>query len=84
MTSPETTSATQPDILAMRQEAIRSGGLDPLHFRFRIVEYEKSSGELLGVPMENMGFVDAVEHTAGLIQERADSHFCLEPVGFLQ
>jgi hypothetical protein len=72
------------NIMAIRDEAIRAGGLDPLILRFNIVEYEKSSGERLGVPHENLGFKDAVESTAALIGERADSHFCLEPVGFIQ
>jgi hypothetical protein len=84
MTSLETSTAIAPDISAIRDEAIRSGGLDPLSLRFRIVEYEKSSGELLGVPLENLGFRDAVERTAALIEKRGDSHFCLEAVGFIQ
>jgi hypothetical protein len=83
MTSLETT-AVAPDIWAIRDEAIRAGGLDPMSLRFRIVEYEKSSGELLGVPLENLGFCDAVERTAALMGTRGDSHFCLEPVGFIQ
>jgi hypothetical protein len=84
MTSLETTATNAPDVMAIRDEAIRSGGLDPMSMRFRIVEYEKSSGELLGVPLENLGFCDAVERTAALIGVRGDSHFCLEPVGFIQ
>ncbi len=83
MTSLETTSAA-PDLMAIRADAIRSGGLDPMSLRFRIVEYEKASGELLGVRRENLGFRDAVESTAALIGERGDSHFCLEPTGFIQ
>lgn len=78
------TSDNAPDVWAIRNEALRSGGLDPLSFRFRVVEYEKSSGEMLGVPLENLAFCDAVERTAALIGARETSHFCLEPVGFVQ
>jgi len=52
--------------------------------RFQIVEYDKSSGELLGVRCNDIGFREAIEHTAGLIERRQDSHFCLQPVGFVQ
>jgi hypothetical protein len=75
---------TAPDFEALRNEAMFAGALDPMSLRFQIVEYDKSSGELLGVPCDNIGFCEAVEKTAGLIQKRAESHFCLEPVGFLQ
>lgn len=84
MTSHHSASAASPDIWAIRDEAIRAGGIDPMSLRFRIVEYEKASGEMLGVPLENLGFGDAVERTAALIDARGDSHFCLEPVGFIQ
>ena len=73
-----------PDFEALRNEALFAGALDPLSLRFQIVEYDKSSGELLSVPCGNLGFQEAVETTAGLIQQRHDSHFCLEPVGFVQ
>jgi hypothetical protein len=73
-----------PDLEALRNEAMFAGALDPMSLRFQIVEYDKSSGELLSVPCNNIGFREAVEATAGLIQKRRDSHFCLEPVGFLQ
>ena len=68
----------------IRDEAIRAGGLDPMALLFRVVEYEKASGELLGVPLKDVGFQDAVKRTAALMKKRGDSHFCLEPVGFLQ
>lgn len=55
-----------------------------MSLRFRVVEYEKTTGEMIGVPIENAGFRDAVEETQTLIHAHADSHFCLEPVGFLQ
>ena len=69
---------------ALRNEAIASGALDPMNLRFQVMEYDKMSGELLGVPMQDIGFTEAVEKTARLIQARADSHFCLHPVGFIQ
>ena len=84
MNSLQSTSSSAPDVWAMRDEAIRAGGIDPMSLRFRIVEVQKSNGELLGVPLENVGFRDAVEKTAALIGAREESHFFLEPVGFLQ
>lgn len=75
---------TLPDFEALRHEAIMAGALDPMTLRFQIVEYDKHSGEKLGVPCGNVGFREAVVTTAGLIETRHDSHFCLEPVGFLQ
>jgi hypothetical protein len=73
-----------PDMQALRHEAVAAGALDPTTLRFRVVEYDKLSGEMLGVPIQDIGFFDAVEKTARLIQSRADSHFCLHPVGFIQ
>jgi hypothetical protein len=73
-----------PDLQALRNEALSAGALDPLKLRFRVLEYDKASGELLGVPILDIGFFDAVEKTARLIQSRGDSHFCLDPVGFIQ
>ena len=73
-----------PDVDALRNEAMFAGALDPMTLRFQIVEYDKFSGEMLGVPCENIGFTEAIETTAGLIERRQDSHFCLQPVGFLQ
>jgi hypothetical protein len=55
-----------------------------MNLRFRVLEYDKASGELLGVPIQNIGFLEAVETTARLIRSRSDSHFCLHPVGFIQ
>jgi len=68
----------------MRNEALAAGALDPATLRFRVVEYDKFSGELIGVPIHDMAFFDAVKSTAHLIETRADSHFCLDPVGFIQ
>ncbi len=69
---------------ALRNEAIAAGALDPTNLRFRVMEYDRASGELLGVPMQDIGFYEAVEKTKRLIEARADSHFCLHPVGFIQ
>jgi hypothetical protein len=73
-----------PDMQALRNEAIAAGALDPTNLRFRVMEYDRASGELLGVPMQDIGFYEAVEKTKRLIEARADSHFCLHPVGFIQ
>jgi len=75
---------TTPDLEALRNEAIFAGALDPMTLRFQIVEYDKQSGELLGVRCNDIGFREAIEKTAGLIERRRDSHFCLQPVGFVQ
>lgn len=73
-----------PDLQMIRNEALSAGALDPMHLRFRVVEYDKVSGELLGVPMQDIGLSEAIEKTAHLIQVRGDSHFFLHPVGFIQ
>jgi hypothetical protein len=73
-----------PDLQTIRNEALSAGALDPMNLRFRVVEYDKTSGELLGIPMQDIGFREAIEKTAFLIQARVDSHFCLDPVGFIQ
>ncbi len=73
-----------PDLEALRNEAMFAGALDPMSLRFKVVEYDKTSGERLSVPCDNLGFEEAVQTTAGLIEKRRQSHFCLEPVGFLQ
>jgi hypothetical protein len=72
-----------PDIDALRNEALLAGAVDPTMLRFRVVEYDKASGEVLGVPIPDSGFADAVEKTARLIESHTDSHFCLHPVGFV-
>ena len=73
-----------PDLQSLRNEALAAGALDPMSLRFRVVEYDKASGELLGVPVQDIGFSEAIEKTAHLIQARGESHFCLHPVGFVQ
>ena len=50
-----------PDLQTIRNEALAAGALDPMKLRFRVVEYDKTSGEMLGVPMHDIGFLDAVE-----------------------
>jgi Cu/Ag efflux protein CusF len=73
-----------PDVQTIRHDALMAAGVDLMTMRFRVVEYEKSTGELIGVAIENAGFRDAVEETQAMIREKAASHFCLEPVGFIQ
>ena len=69
---------------ALRHEALMAGALDPMSLRFAIVEYDKWSGERLSTAGDNLGFKEAVVKTAGLIEANSDSHFCLQPVGFVQ
>ncbi len=73
-----------PDSESIRQDALLAGGVDLMSLRFRVVEYEKSTGDLIGVAVENAGFRAAVEKTQKLIERNSESHFCLEPVGFIQ
>ena len=75
---------TIQDVQTLRHEALIAGAMDPMNFRFRIVECDKFDGELLGVAAEDIGFEEAVEHTASLAKTRTGSHFYLEPVGFIQ
>jgi len=69
---------------ALRHEALLAGAMDPMSLRFAIVEYDKWSGERLSTAGENLGFTEAVVKTQGLIEANSDSHFCLQPVGFVQ
>jgi hypothetical protein len=78
------TGATSPDTEALRKQALFAGAVDPVSIRFRIVEYDKSTGKLLSIPCAEIGFRAAIETTARLIESRRESHFCLEPVGFVQ
>lgn len=55
-----------------------------MNLMFRVVECDKVSGEVLGVPMQNIGLSEAIERTARLIEKRSDSHFFVHPVGFIQ
>jgi hypothetical protein len=73
-----------PDYQTIRHDALMAGGVDLMNMRFRVVEYEKETGELIGVAIENAAFPDAIEETQLMIRENDGSHFCLEPVGYLQ
>lgn len=73
-----------PDREMIRHDALNAGGVDPVVLLFRIVEYRKSSGKLVGVPVEEAGFDAAVEIVTALIRTNSDSRFSLEAVGFLQ
>lgn len=77
---PET---TLPDLETVRNQALLEGALDPMTLRFRIVEYDKSSGALLSTPCVDVGFTEALAIAAKLIESRRDSHFCLQPVSFV-
>jgi hypothetical protein len=74
----------QMDIESLCAEALQAGALDPMTLRFRVVEYDKFDGTLVGVPFDDIGFPEALEQTADLVRTRGDSHFCLQPVGFIQ
>jgi len=78
------TSHAMPDLDALRDEAVAAGALDPISLRFQIVEYDKTSGDLVSVPRHDIGFREAIMTTASLIEKRRDSHFCLRPTGFIQ
>ena len=73
-----------PDLQSIRNEAISGGALDPMTLRFQVVEYNKASGEQLGILAYDLGLPAAIEKAASLIPFRDQSHFCLEPVGFIQ
>ncbi|HEX4275680.1 MAG TPA: hypothetical protein VHZ74_10015 [Bryobacteraceae bacterium] len=73
-----------PNLQSIREEAVLAGALDPMNLMFQVLEYDKASGELLGVPMRDIGLGEAIEKTARLIEIRSDSHFFLHPVGFIQ
>ncbi|HWE51352.1 MAG TPA: hypothetical protein VG273_16290 [Bryobacteraceae bacterium] len=77
-------SLTPADFQAIRNEALLAGAVDPATLRFRLLELNKFDGTLLSVPSENIGLSEALEQAAKLIRVRSDSHFCLEPVGFIQ
>jgi hypothetical protein len=72
-----------PDLQAIREEAVSAGALDPATLMFQVMEYDKFSGKLLGVPMRGIALGEAIERTARLIEARSDSHFFLRPVGFI-
>ena len=78
------TERTLPEVETCRIEALSNGAVDPMSLRFRVSEYDKSSKELLSIPCADVGFREAMETAASLIESRPDSHFCLKPVGFIQ
>lgn len=55
-----------------------------MSLRFRVVEFEQEGGPLVGIQAHNVGFREAVAMTQFLLRDGRDSHFCLEPVGFIQ
>jgi hypothetical protein len=73
-----------PDVEELRREALSEGALDPMSLRFRVVEYDKASGELLNISCADAGFREALETAADLMRSGCDSHVCLQPVGFVQ
>ena len=68
----------------IRQDSIKAGGSDPMSIRFRVVEYERGTGQMVRVLLEDSGFLEALENTTALLAVSDASHFCLEPVGFVQ
>jgi hypothetical protein len=83
-TPPSNDSSQCTDFDAIREHAIHAGGIDPLTLRFRIVQYRESTGEVVGIRADDLGFREAVIKVSGLLRSNSDSHFCLEPVAFLQ
>jgi hypothetical protein len=84
MNNPGHSTLQLPDIQSIRNEAMSGGALDPMTLRFQVVEYHKASGEQLGILAYDLGLPAAIEKAASLIPFRDQSHFCLEPVGFIQ
>ncbi len=84
MKKPNTAFADLPDAATICHDALLAGGLDPLSLRFRVVEYERASGELIRVLSENSGLLEALENTGPFIAGSSGSDFRFEPVGFLQ
>jgi len=78
------TATPIPDFNTLRTEAMLAGALDPFSIRFQIVEYDKSSGRMLGIRCGDVGFQEGIEKAADLIEGRQESHFRMEPVGYLQ
>jgi len=55
-----------PEFRKIRKDALRRGALDPMGLRYRILEYDRSGGGLIGIRAGDLGFREAVEKTAGL------------------
>jgi hypothetical protein len=81
---PKAATSEIPDVDTIRHDSLKGGGSDPLSLRFRLVEYERGTGDFIRVLLENSGFPEAVENATRLIAGNDGSHFCLEPVGFVQ
>lgn len=77
-------SVSQTEVQTYRDEATAAGAVDPMTLRFRVVEYDKFDGTLVGVPFDDLAFDVAVERTEDLIRLHADSEFCLQPTGWIQ
>lgn len=73
-----------PNPNAIRDSALRAGAIDPVTLRFQVVEFDKFDGSMIGVAAENIGFTEGLAFTHSLTRTHADSHFCLQPVGFIQ
>jgi hypothetical protein len=73
-----------PDVEELRAEAIRAGAVDPMGLRFRIIRRHRSSGEVVEVKADNLGFREAVETTIVLSRDGGYFDFVLEPVEFVQ
>lgn len=86
MTRPTTRiqDTQRPEVDAIREHAVDAGAVDPLMLRFRILHYRESTGELIGIRGDDLGFSEAVTRTRGLVERHSDSHFYLEPVAFVQ
>ena len=84
MTSTHNLLSGTTEAQAIRRNALQNGGVDPMNLRFRVVEYSLADGSQLSIPVEDMGFVEAVSTTQVLMAKSVDSHFCLEPIGYIQ
>ncbi len=73
---------SKPDAESLRSEAVLAGAVDPMMLRFRMVAYDKYSGEKLGVQDDDISFRDALTKAEGLIKAQQHLHLLLEPIGF--
>lgn len=73
-----------PEFRKIREDALRGGALDPMGLRYRILEYDRSGGGLIGIRAGDVGFREAIEKTRAWIETNSGSHFCIEPIAFLQ
>ena len=75
-------ASSKPDAESLRCEAVFAGAMDPMTLRFRMVAYDKYSGEKLGVQDDDISFRDALKKAEGLIKAQQHLHLLLEPIGF--